>query len=82
MAKKCPEYISDLNDYLDGQVDETLCAEMEAHIGQCNNCRIMVDTMKQTVSLCRDGKAEKLPEAVEGKLGKLLKDRWNKKFGL
>ena len=40
-----------------------------------------VDTMKQTVTLCREGKPEKLPAALEGKLGNLLKERWEKKFG-
>lgn len=81
MDKNCPDYINDLNDYLDGQLDSSLCAEIEAHIGQCHNCRIMVDTMKQTVSLCRDGKIEQLPGVVEEKLRQLLKNRWNKKFG-
>lgn len=81
MTKNCPDYINDLNDYLDGQIDSALCAEIEAHIGQCDNCRIMVDTMKQTVSLCRDGKIEQFPKVVEEKLGQLLKSRWDKKFG-
>ena len=81
MAAKCPDYINDLNDYLDGTIDSDLCAEIEKHIGQCENCRIMVDTMKRTVSLCRDGKREPLPEVLEGKLNNLLKDRWQKKFG-
>ncbi len=56
MAKNCPEYINELNDYLDGGVTPELCAEIEAHIGRCENCRIMVDTLKQTVTLCREGK--------------------------
>jgi predicted anti-sigma-YlaC factor YlaD len=81
MAKKCPDYINELNDYLDGAIDPELCAEIEEHIGQCENCRIMVDTMKQTVKLCREGKAEKLPPSLENKLSGLLKKRWEKKFG-
>jgi predicted anti-sigma-YlaC factor YlaD len=81
MAAKCPDYISDLNDYLDGTIDSNLCAEIEKHLGQCENCRIMVDTMKQTVSLCRDGKPEPLPQSLKSKLNNLLKERWQKKFG-
>lgn len=81
MAKKCEEYIGGLADYIDGEIDPALCEEIERHIGQCNNCRIMVDTMRQTVRLCRDGRQEPLPAALEQRLNKLLKARWDKKFG-
>ena len=81
MAKNCPDYINDLNDYLDGGVSPELCSEIEAHIGQCQNCRIMVDTLKQTVTLCREGKEEPLPEALQTRLKSLLKERWDQKFG-
>lgn len=81
MGRKCLDYVNDLNDYLDGQLDPSLCDEIEKHIGHCENCRIMVDTMKQTVTLCREGKPEKLPAALEDKLSGMLKARWEKKFG-
>ena len=81
MAKKCQEYISGLVDYIDGEVDPELCDEIEKHIGECNNCRIMVDSLKQTVTLCRDGRSEKLPPALEEKLTGLLKKKWEQKFG-
>ncbi len=81
MGNKCPEYIQNLNDYLDGGIDPALCAEIEAHIGECNNCRIMVDTLRQTVTLCREGKPEALPPSLEKKLTGLLRERWRQKFG-
>ena len=81
MDEKCPEYINNLNDYLDGGVSPELCAEIQAHLGECRNCRIMVDTLKQTVKLCRDGVEMTMPQALEDKLTGLLKKRWEKKFG-
>ena len=81
MVRKCHDYINELNDYLDGEIDPSLCREIEKHIGMCENCRIMVDTLKQTVKLCREGKEEKLPQSLENKLNNLLKSRWEKKFG-
>lgn len=80
MANKCAEYLKDLNDYLDGTLDPSLCREIKEHIGHCQNCRIMVDTMEQTVVLCRDGVDEKLPQALEGKLKNALQIRWNQHF--
>ncbi|MBU0984139.1 MAG: zf-HC2 domain-containing protein [candidate division Zixibacteria bacterium] len=81
MGKKCPEYVSELNDYLDGTLDEGLCSEIEKHLGTCANCRIMVDTMRMTVTLCRDGKPEPMPDALSARLNGLLKTRWEQKFG-
>ena len=81
MAKKCHDYIDNLNDFLDGELDEALCQDIQKHIGECKNCRIMVDSMKMTVTLCREGKEEQLPPALENKLNNLLKQKWDKKFG-
>jgi anti-sigma factor RsiW len=81
MAKKCQEYISGLVDYIDGEIDPELCEEIEKHIGECDNCRIMVDSLRQTVSLCRDGRSEKLPSELETKLGNLLRKKWEQRFG-
>ncbi|HKK21733.1 MAG TPA: zf-HC2 domain-containing protein [candidate division Zixibacteria bacterium] len=81
MGRKCLDYIKELNDYLDGDLDPSVCAEIEKHIGECNNCRIMVDSLRQTVKLCREGKEEKLPEELESRLNGMLKARWQKKFG-
>jgi len=81
MTDKCPDYINELNDYLDGLVSPEMCAEIEAHLGTCRNCRIMVDTLEQTVRLCREGREEALPPQLEKKLTELLKKRWDEKFG-
>jgi predicted anti-sigma-YlaC factor YlaD len=81
MAHKCPDYIKELNDYLDGTLDSSVCQEIDAHIGECENCRIMIDTLKQTVKLCQGGKEVTLPVDLEAKLNNILKARWDKKFG-
>jgi len=80
MASKCHEYIRDLNDYLDGEIEPKLCEEIEKHIGECRNCRLMVDSMLKTVTLVREGKVEKLPVILEKQLTDKLQDAWSKKF--
>ncbi len=81
MGKKCQDYISELNDFIDGELDPQLCREIEQHIGECENCRIMVDSLQQTVKLCREGKTEELPAELEKKLNNILLKRWKEKFG-
>lgn len=78
--KECNNYIQDICDYIDGEADESLCRELEKHLEGCENCRIMVDTLRQTVVLCRDGKRESLPDALQGKLNQTLKKKWEEKF--
>lgn len=80
MGKNCEKFLSELSAYVDGEIDSELCSEIEAHIGNCENCRIMVDTLKKTVKLCRDGKCEELPEKLDKKLNNLLRQKWEKKF--
>ncbi len=79
--KKCNEYIQSICDYVDGEADSSLCADIEKHLESCKNCRIMIDTLKQTVVLCRDGKPEPLPAELEAKLKNALRIKWEKKFG-
>ena len=81
MAGKCREYIADLNDFIDGEIGPELCAEIEKHLGQCDNCRLMVDTMRKTVQLCREGKIQPLPPSLNVRLNRLLQANWQKKFG-
>ncbi len=78
--KKCSEHIQEIADFIDGEVDESLCLELEKHLKDCENCRIMVDTLKQTFVLCRDGKRESLPEGLRDKLNQALKKKWDEKY--
>ena len=78
--KKCDKYIQDIADYLDGEADNSLCEQLESHLKDCRNCRIMVDSLRQTIILCRDGKPEPLPAAIAEKLNKKLKEKWDQKF--
>jgi anti-sigma factor RsiW len=79
---ECPEMFQHLNDFLDGELDPSLCAEIERHIGECKNCKLMVDSLKMTVKLCREnGPCEELPLEFSEKLKSLLRQRWERKFG-
>ncbi|PKO20588.1 MAG: hypothetical protein CVU38_19330, partial [Chloroflexi bacterium HGW-Chloroflexi-1] len=42
----CSDTLGTLSEYLDGELDEQFCAEIERHMAECGNCRIMVDTLR------------------------------------
>jgi len=78
--KDCNKKIQNICDYVDGELDASLCREIEEHLKECKNCRIMVDTLRQTVVLCREGKQVRLPKELEDKLNNALRKKWEKKF--
>ncbi len=66
----CRQVLSELNDYVDGELSAELCAELEAHLEQCKNCQIVLDTLHKTVYLVQhlDDAPQKLPGDVEYRL--------------
>ena len=50
----CRHMLGDLSDYLDGEASDELCAEIERHMDGCEECRIVVDTLRKTVFLYRE----------------------------
>ncbi len=52
-----------LSAYLDGELESTVCAEIEQHLHDCTDCRVMVDTLNKTITLYRNyGQADVPPE--------------------
>jgi len=78
---RCEDLIGNLSDYIDGELEPELCEELEKHLAGCKNCRLMVDSLKMTVRLCKDGTCEDLPESLQKKLDAKLAERWKKRFG-
>lgn len=53
----CRSLLASLSDYVDGNVQELdyasreVCLDIERHIASCEKCRIVVDTLRKTISL-------------------------------
>jgi anti-sigma factor RsiW len=66
--------LSSLCDYIDGALGEELCLQIERHLAECQDCHILVDTLKKTVYLYHadaDRSAE-VPAQVRERLYKCL----------
>ncbi len=68
----CQHLKSQLSAFIDGELDESICAEIEKHMAGCDNCRIVVDTLKKTIMLYREAPAEAVPPDVHDRLVKVL----------
>jgi anti-sigma factor RsiW len=68
----CRHLLGDLSDYVDGEASAELCAEIERHLGDCDNCRVVIDTLRQTVRLYRALPGPALPAAARERLYRSL----------
>jgi anti-sigma factor RsiW len=73
---KCEELLKMLNEYVDGTVDPALCEEFEKHMAGCNPCQVVVDNIRQTITLYKSGVPYELPVAFRTKLHAVLRERW------
>jgi anti-sigma factor RsiW len=65
----CKEYLSQFSDYIDGELSPELCASLEAHLRDCENCRVVVNTLRKTIDLYHTFPQEdSLPENVRSRL--------------
>jgi anti-sigma factor RsiW len=70
----CKSLLGFLSEYVDGELSEELCQEIENHTAECQNCRVVVDTLRKTVSLYHESAAEsaEIPVVIRAKLFKTL----------
>ena len=47
----CQLLLDSLSDYVDGELQTELCAQLERHLESCQNCKIVVDSLRKTVYL-------------------------------
>ena len=47
----CGALLESLSEYVDGVLGDALCKEIESHVADCNDCRVVVDTLKKTIYL-------------------------------
>lgn len=76
---KCEELLKQLNEYVDGTVDPAICEEFEQHMAGCNPCQVVVDNIRQTITLYKNGQPYELPLEFRTKLHATLRERWREK---
>ncbi len=64
----CNQFLDELSEYLDEAATGQIRHELEAHISECPNCWVMVDTTKKTVQVYRGLAPEPLPNGLRSRL--------------
>ena len=74
----CKKTILELSSYLDNELDITLRAEFEAHMGRCPDCRVIIDTTRQTIQVYRGCEPYPLPTGLHDRLQQAIRKRYQK----
>lgn len=70
----CPDVVQLLSRKLEGEISPEICAEMERHVASCPGCTGACDSLKQTLSMCRNSPAPEIPAATREAVRKALAD--------
>ena len=73
---KCDDLLMMLNDYVDGTADPGVCEQLEKHLAGCNPCQIVVDNIRKTITVYKDGRPYDLPLAFRERLHECLRRKW------
>jgi anti-sigma factor RsiW len=66
--KICLAMFAKLSEYIDNELDELTCQDIERHARQCIRCKTCLDTLKRTIDLCRNTDDKPLPETFSLRL--------------
>lgn len=55
---RCKAMFAELSNYLDEQLDDSLCDELERHLDGCGPCKVFLASLEATIEQCRRSPAE------------------------
>ncbi len=82
MREDCKKDYERLSEYLDGELDDDLCREIEQHFRQCPECRECVDSMRKTIQLCKEVAKEEIPEDARERLRSMLRECFSRNHNI
>ncbi len=68
--KDCQRLLHYLSDYFEGSLPMEFCDELERHLSECQDCRVVVDTTRKTIELYHTygSEGDPLPDDVRNRL--------------
>ena len=64
----CKDFLHELSDYLDENLDAEVRKKLEEHITECPNCWVIADTTRKTIKIYKGMDPFPIPSDVEGRL--------------
>jgi RNA polymerase sigma-70 factor (ECF subfamily) len=74
MKEDCRKYFERISEYLNGELDDEICREIETHLKECPECRECLDSLKKTIQLCKEAGKEAIPPDIRERLRSNLRE--------
>ncbi len=74
----CKEFLASLDDLIDGSVTTEMRAELQAHIGKCGHCEVILNTTRKTIEIYRSHEIYDLPTSLRDRLHAAIMARCKK----
>jgi RNA polymerase sigma-70 factor (ECF subfamily) len=70
--RRCKEMFAELSNYLDDELDDSLCAELEKHMDDCEPCKAFLSSLEDSIQQCRTAANESPDPRLTAKLRREL----------
>jgi len=70
---ECKRLFSALSDYIDQELDPSLCQKLENHLDDCSPCKAYLASLEETVRRCRRHCTEEVKASVRAQVRELLR---------
>jgi RNA polymerase sigma-70 factor, ECF subfamily len=70
--RRCKEMFAELSNYLDDELDDSLCAELEKHMDGCEPCKEFLSSLEKSIQQCRLAPNESPDPGVAARLRREL----------
>ncbi|MGC0774127.1 MAG: sigma-70 family RNA polymerase sigma factor [Candidatus Acidiferrum sp.] len=70
--RRCKEMFAELSNYLDDELDDSLCEELEKHMDGCHPCQVFLISLESSIEQCRTSPSESLDPRVAASLRRKL----------
>lgn len=76
--EECRDVFARLSEYLDGELPENACEELEQHIRGCAPCVEFVESLRKSVHLSRQYQPAEPPPALSAESEQVLRDAYHR----
>lgn len=69
---KCREMLKHLSDYIDRDLDRSICRHIDSHMKGCKPCVVFINTLRKTVGMLKRQPRAALPASLRRRLRRRL----------
>ena len=74
LTSDCRSQLTELFEYLDGELSRERCAELERHLDACPCCGTLAARLRRATAVCRASGRDRLPAAIERRARSRIKE--------